>query len=125
MKRSITRNSEWAPYLVEPIVTPPGWTVQYSTSMNPCRPEVGPTPATRPMASRLRGSELVDGQSMFRDVVPLDSAPFVGVIPIGAPEIQFNWDMRAPRTTPRTTAGESTRRTRTSGLQAATWIRIQ
>ena len=36
-----TRNSEFAPYLVSPITAPAGWTVSYSTTANPCRPEVG------------------------------------------------------------------------------------
>lgn len=35
------RNSEYQPYLVSAIVAPAGWTVSYSTSANPCRPEVG------------------------------------------------------------------------------------
>ena len=35
------RRSEYTPYLVTPITAPAGWTVSYSTSTNPCRPEVG------------------------------------------------------------------------------------
>ncbi len=35
------RDSFWAPILVGPITPPPGGAVFYSTSPNPCRPEVG------------------------------------------------------------------------------------
>jgi len=35
------RNSEYAPILIDEIEAPAGWTVWYSTSANPCRPEVG------------------------------------------------------------------------------------
>lgn len=35
------RNSLWAPILTAPIVPPPGTTIYYSLSGNPCRPEVG------------------------------------------------------------------------------------
>jgi uncharacterized repeat protein (TIGR01451 family) len=35
------RGSQWTPLLVAPIAPPPGTTIYYSTSGNPCRPEVG------------------------------------------------------------------------------------
>ncbi len=35
------RGSQWAPLLTAPIVPPAGTTLYYSTSGNPCRPEVG------------------------------------------------------------------------------------
>jgi hypothetical protein len=35
------RGSQWTPLLVAPIVPPPGTTLYYSTSANPCRGEVG------------------------------------------------------------------------------------
>ncbi len=35
------RNSLWAPILTAPIAAPPGTTLYYSLSGNPCRPEVG------------------------------------------------------------------------------------
>lgn len=38
---NVPRNSEFGTYLVSPISTTPGWTAEYSTSANPCRPEVG------------------------------------------------------------------------------------
>ncbi|MGB8858143.1 MAG: SdrD B-like domain-containing protein [Ilumatobacteraceae bacterium] len=34
------RGSEYVPYLTSPIATTAGWTVEYSKSNNPCRPEV-------------------------------------------------------------------------------------
>jgi uncharacterized repeat protein (TIGR01451 family) len=37
---STLRGSEYVPYLVDPITAPVGWTVEYSTATNPCRPEV-------------------------------------------------------------------------------------
>jgi large repetitive protein len=43
------RGSQWTPLLVAPIIPPPGTTVYYSTSGNPCRPEVGgPTTSCDP-----------------------------------------------------------------------------
>lgn len=40
------RGSEYTPYLTSPIAVPAGWTVEYSLSNNPCRPEVlGPNTA--------------------------------------------------------------------------------
>ena len=35
------RLTEYRPYLVTPIIAPAGWKVEYSTSSNPCRGEVG------------------------------------------------------------------------------------
>lgn len=37
-----SRDSEWRPYLVEPIVVPPRITLSYSQSSNPCRTEINP-----------------------------------------------------------------------------------
>lgn len=41
VRDTLPRGSMWTPELVEPIVSPPGTTVYYSTSGNPCRGEVG------------------------------------------------------------------------------------
>ena len=35
------RLTEYRPYLVTPVTAPAGWMAEYSTSENPCRPEVG------------------------------------------------------------------------------------
>lgn len=41
---TVPRGSELSPFLVSPITAPPGWTVEYSLSENPCRGGVlGPT----------------------------------------------------------------------------------
>ncbi len=43
------RGSQWTPLLIAPITPPPGTVIYYSTSGNPCRPEVGgPTTACDP-----------------------------------------------------------------------------
>ncbi|HET9208973.1 MAG TPA: SdrD B-like domain-containing protein, partial [Thermoanaerobaculia bacterium] len=43
------RGSQWTPLLVAPITPPPGTVISYSTSGNPCRPEVsGPTTSCDP-----------------------------------------------------------------------------
>jgi uncharacterized repeat protein (TIGR01451 family) len=93
-----TRDSEWAPYLVQPIATPPGWSVQYSTSMNPCRPEIGPSPTSvTPWPPGCESPNWSTDDSLFA-LTSYHSIrlAFLGTIPIGGPEIQFNWDMRAP-----------------------------
>jgi uncharacterized repeat protein (TIGR01451 family) len=41
VRDTLPRGSQWTPELVAPIVPPPGTTVYYSTSGNPCRGEVG------------------------------------------------------------------------------------
>ncbi|HEX2784381.1 MAG TPA: SdrD B-like domain-containing protein [Ilumatobacteraceae bacterium] len=93
-----TRDSEWAPYLVQPIVTPAGWSVQYSTSSNPCRPEVGPNPTSAtPWPPGCQAPNWSTDDSLFA-LTSYHSIrlAFTGTIPIGDPEIQFSWDMRAP-----------------------------
>ena len=92
------RDSEWAPYLVEKIAAPAGWAVQYSTSSNPCRREVGPnpsSPAIWPAGCETPNWTTDDGlyQLVTYKSIRLE---FVGSIPVGDPEIQFSWDMRAP-----------------------------
>jgi uncharacterized repeat protein (TIGR01451 family)/LPXTG-motif cell wall-anchored protein len=88
-----SRNSEFAPYLVAPITAPPGWTVSYSTSANPCRPEVGrntscetPTWVTNPAFLLM---------PTFRSV----KFSFSGTLLMGA-TATFEWTTRAPVTDP-------------------------
>ena len=85
------RNSEFAPYLVAPISAPPGWTVSYSTSANPCRSEVGrnvscetPNWVTSPPFSAM---------PTFQSV----KFHFSGVLPMGG-SATFSWTTRAPVT---------------------------
>ncbi len=87
------RNSEYAPILVAPITPPPGWTVAYSTSANPCRPEVGGpnNPGTTCEAP---------GWTTTPDLLALSSYQSVklshpGVLARGA-TASFAWAMRAP-----------------------------
>ena len=87
------RNSEYAPILVAPITPAPGWTVSYSTSANPCRPEVGGpnTPGTNCEAP---------GWTTTPDLLALSSYQSVklshpGVLARGA-TASFSWEMRAP-----------------------------
>ena len=85
------RNSEYAPSLVAPITAPPGWTVSYSTSANPCRSEVGrntscdaPNWVTNPPFLALPTFQAV-------------KLHFSGVLALGG-SATFDWTMRAPVT---------------------------
>jgi uncharacterized repeat protein (TIGR01451 family) len=93
-----TRDSEWAPYLVKPVAVPAGWAVQYSTSMNPCRPEVGPTPSSPtiwPPGCETPNWSSVDTLFALTTYHSI-RLTYTGVIPTGGPLVQFSWDMRAP-----------------------------
>ena len=93
-----TRDSEWAPYLVKPVAVPAGWAVQYSTSMNPCRPEVGPTPSSPtiwPPGCETPNWSSVDSLFVLTTYHSI-RLTYTGVIPTGGPAVQFSWDMRAP-----------------------------
>ncbi len=94
-----TRNSEWAPYLVAPIVpSDQDWTVEYSTSTNPCRPEVGPSPSSAtPWPSGCQTANWTTDTSLF--ALPTYRSiriSYDGDIAVGAPELTFEWEMRAP-----------------------------
>ena len=92
------RSSEWAPFLVAPIVAPMGWTVQYSTSTNPCRPEIGPTPSSAtPWPTGCQTPNWTTDTSRF--ALPTYRSirlSYTGTIPVGATELTFEWEMRAP-----------------------------
>ena len=44
LNASAPRDSDWSPVLTGPVTAPPGVTVSYSTSHNPCRPELNFNP---------------------------------------------------------------------------------
>jgi len=45
---STTRDSDWAPILSGAVVVPGGWTIEYSESTDPCRPEVSSSNVAAP-----------------------------------------------------------------------------
>ncbi|MCB1057977.1 MAG: hypothetical protein KDD11_20955, partial [Acidobacteria bacterium] len=74
------RGSQWQPRLTAPVIPPPGTTLYYSTSGNPCRPEVGgpTTGCDAPAWSTVPPTPITDVQSLkveFGDRVvgPADS----------------------------------------------------
>jgi uncharacterized repeat protein (TIGR01451 family)/LPXTG-motif cell wall-anchored protein len=92
------RNSQWAPILVSPIVVPTGWTVQYSTSANPCRQEVGPSPSNPAnwppgcQAPNWSTDTSLFALSTYKSV----RVARAGSVAIGASGLTFKWEMRAP-----------------------------
>lgn len=86
------RGSEFTPYLVSEIVAPAGWTVFYSTSTNPCRPEVGgPTQNCEPANWTSTLDPLL--LPTYRSV----KLHFDDVLDFGE-TAEFTWEMRAPVT---------------------------
>ncbi len=77
------RNSDWTPLLAAPIVPPPGTTLYYSTSGNPCRGEVGGpvTGCDAPNWSTVPPTPITDARSFkiefgSRVVQPFDTLSF-------------------------------------------------
>ena len=87
------RRSEYTPYLVTPITAPPGWTVSYSTSANPCRPEVG---GVNNPGSNCEVPNWVTNPS-FLDLPTYRSVKFsfIGTLALGT-TASFAWSTRAP-----------------------------
>ena len=91
------RRSEFTPFLASPIIAPTGWTVSYSTSARPCRPEVGGvnSPGGNCDAPNWVVNPSIVDLATFRSV----KFTFAGTLAIGA-TASFSWDMRAPVTDP-------------------------
>jgi len=87
------RNTEWRPNLAGPI-TGTGATVYYSTSGNPCRPELGITVpgCTVPNWSTTPPSDITTVQSVKLE--------FGSALIQPGQAFEFNWPMRAPVTAP-------------------------
>jgi uncharacterized repeat protein (TIGR01451 family) len=91
------RGSQWTPLLASPIIPPPGTTLYYSTSGNPCRGEVGgpvagcdppnwttvpPVPITSVRAFKVEFGDRVVQPFDFLEFTFLMTAP--GNLPLGA-----------------------------------------
>jgi uncharacterized repeat protein (TIGR01451 family) len=88
------RMTEWRPFLTGLVAAPPNVTVYYSTSDNPCRPEVlasGPPGCTAPNWSLLPPADISTVQSLRFD--------FAGILNPGE-TFNFTWDMQAPPDAP-------------------------
>ena len=94
------RLTEYRPYLVTPIIAPVGWKVEYSTSDNPCRGEVG-----GPTGGGCDTVTWTTDDSLF--VLPTYQSiklTYIGVPPISATSddiamgqaFSFQWETRAP-----------------------------
>ncbi|MBZ0302303.1 MAG: carboxypeptidase regulatory-like domain-containing protein, partial [Anaerolineae bacterium] len=84
------RLSAWRPVLTGLVAAPPGVTVYYSTSSNPCRPDIvssGPAGCTAPNWSPLPPSAITTVQSLRFD--------FAGILDPGE-TFEFTWNMQAP-----------------------------
>ena len=95
------RRSEYAPILVAPITPPAGWTVSYSTSVNPCRPEVG---IAAPGCEAPNWTTIPDELALASYKALKFSR--AGVLAMGQ-SASFQWTMRAPATDPTYDAGGS------------------
>jgi uncharacterized repeat protein (TIGR01451 family)/LPXTG-motif cell wall-anchored protein len=84
------RGSEFTPYLVSPIAAPPGWTVSYSTSADPCRPEVG-GPTSGCEAPNWTTTPDLAAITTYRSI----KLHYDDVLAFGE-SATFTWEMRAP-----------------------------
>ena len=89
-----TRLSEWRPFLVAPVAAPVGVTVYYSTEQNPCRVELGYSPAgcTGPVWSTSPPTDISTVQALKFD--------FGAIVLQPNAELELSWPMRAPVTAP-------------------------
>ena len=89
------RNSEYQPYLVSEIIAPSGWTVSYSTSSNPCRPEVGGvnSPGTNCELANWVTNPPTLSLPTYRSV----KLSYGGTLKMGE-SASFGWSTRAPVT---------------------------
>ncbi|MBL8120005.1 MAG: hypothetical protein JNJ78_20910, partial [Anaerolineae bacterium] len=88
------RQSQWRPLLTGLVSAPAGVTVYYSTSQNPCRPEIvssGPAGCTAPNWSTLPPADITTVYSLRFD--------FSGILNPGS-SFNFTWTMRAPGNAP-------------------------
>ncbi|MFC4224493.1 DUF11 domain-containing protein [Lysinibacter cavernae] len=99
-QQSIDRNSQWGPELAGAVSVPAGWTVQYSTATNPCRPEVGDGSATWPVGCNSDWSATLPANPSTVTAIKLKPA---GPISMGDRAI-VSWSMTSPAKTP--TRGE-------------------
>ena len=84
------RGSEYVPYLVDPISAPPGWTVEYSTSSDPCRPEVlGPNSSCTP--PNWTATPNLAALSTYKSI----RLSYAGRLAIGA-SLEFEYDQVTP-----------------------------
>lgn len=93
------RGSLWSPFPVGAVTAPAGVTVLYSTSSNPCRPELvpsGPPGCQAPNWTSTAPADITTVRSLKFDLTGLDVFP--------GDEIVLAWPMRAPWGAP--TAGE-------------------
>ena len=85
------RGSQWTPFLVAEVSAPPGVTVSYSTSSNPCRNELTPgLPAgcEPPNWRTTPPADITTVRSLKFDLTGIDLWP--------GDEVRLGWPMRAP-----------------------------
>ena len=98
---TVKRGSEFTPYLVSLITAPPGWTVEYSLSNKPCRPEVlGPTVACD--VPNWTASPTVANLPLYRSI----RLTYPGRLDFGQ-SLSFEYEMVTPVFDPTYTSGVS------------------
>ncbi len=91
LNTSAPRDSQWSPLLTGPVTAPAGVTVLYSTSTNPCRPDLNYNPP-----GCVSGSFSTTVPSPISSVASLEFQ-HAGTLAPGA-SIQIDWPMVAPAT---------------------------
>jgi len=87
---NVARNSEFGTYLVSPITATPGWSVEYSASANPCRPEVGGVITGCDTANWTSSPDLTR-MPIYQSV----KLSYTGIVARGT-SAQFAWQSRVP-----------------------------
>ena len=93
LNASAQRDSDWSPILTGPVTAPPGVTVSYSTSHNPCRPELNFNPP-----GCVAGSFSTTPPSPISAVASLEFS-FPGTLAPGQ-TLTLAWPMAAPPNAP-------------------------
>jgi uncharacterized repeat protein (TIGR01451 family) len=93
LNASAPRDSDWSPILTGPVIAPPGVTVSYSTSHNPCRPELNFNPP-----GCVTGSFSTTPPTPISAVASLEFS-FPGTLAAGQ-TLTLAWPMAAPPNAP-------------------------
>lgn len=92
---TVPRGSEWSPFMTVAPVAPPGVTVEYSTSGNPCRPEVAPSGPVGCVSDWTTTPPAV-----LSDVRALRFSTAAGTLVQPGAAIDVEWTMTVPASTP-------------------------
>ena len=94
------RNTEWTPNLADPITAPPGITIYYSTSENPCRDEMKGAGDPSPFPTGCEAPNWSTTTPVNITTVKSVKIDFGATTLAGGDELLFSWPMRAPTNAP-------------------------